>query len=147
MTYSVPTGGVHFVCYRCFYQLLLENHVCCENSVRTVRLSVAWSVPTLTAVVTLVSDSSAFHSIRLHSTSFRSVLHSAYEILQTAFCSHLHLGSPLLRFFDHYLCWDRSSPSGSGSERSCLRSCLNLWPGAAAEDFMDGVPLSRNLFN
>ena len=72
-------------------------------------LSVAWSVPTLTAVVTLVSDSSAFHSIRLHSTSFRSVLHSAYEILQTAFCSHLHLGSPLLRFSSRRFCRDSNN--------------------------------------
>ena len=50
-----------------------------------------------------------------HSTSFHSILHSASEILLTAFCLYLHLGFPLLRFFDHHFCWDRSSRPGSGN--------------------------------
>ena len=41
----------------CFVRLLLfENRVCCENSEMTARLSVALSVPELTAVVTVVSN-------------------------------------------------------------------------------------------
>ena len=41
----------------CFVRLLLfENRVCCENSGMTARLSVALSVPELTAVVTVVSN-------------------------------------------------------------------------------------------
>ena len=75
----------------------------------TVRLSVARSVPILTAVVTAVFVSPAFHSVPL-----RSVLHFTSEILQTAFCLRLHLGSALLRFCDRRFCWDRSSRPGSG---------------------------------
>ena len=70
--YSVPFGGMYCIYSLCFVQsLLFENRVCCESSGMTVRLRVARSVPVLTAVVTVVSDSPAcsiFHSV-LQSTS------------------------------------------------------------------------------
>ena len=88
------------------------------------------------------------HSIGFHSIQFHSILHTTSEILQTVFCFHLHLGSPLLHFFDHHFCLDRISHLGSISLGcSRLRNCFNHWPSAAAEDFVYGVLLSCNLLN
>ena len=80
-----------------------------------------------------------YHSVPdgAYRSPFRSVLHSTFEILQTAFCFQLHL-----HFFNSHFCWDRSSCLDLVVGCSWPWSWFNLWPGAAAEDFRDAVLLS-----
>ena len=60
LIYSVPVGGMYCIYNLCLVRLLLlKNRACRENSGMTARLSVAQSVPVLTEVVTVVSDSPA----------------------------------------------------------------------------------------
>ena len=108
--------------------LLFENRVCCENSGVTARLRVARSVPVLTAVVTVVSDSPA-----------SSIFHS---VLQSLNCFLLHLILAVFFVLRPSLLLGQKSPSGISFRP---RTCVNLWPGAAAEDFVDGVPLICDL--
>ena len=97
--------GVCTIFIICFLQLLLfENHVCCENLGMTARLRVAWSVPVLTAVVTVISDFPA-------SSIFHSILQLTSAILWTDSFYIKPWLSP--SFFDRRFCWDRSSHPGS----------------------------------
>ena len=103
LVYSVPVGGMYCIYNLCFVQLLLfENHMCCENLGMTARLSIARSVPVLTAVVTVVSDSPA------SSIPFYSQRQRFFELLP-------YTNQPWLSpsFFNRHFCWDRSSHLGS----------------------------------
>ena len=101
--------------------LLFENRVCCENSGMTARLSVARSVPVLTAVVTVVSDSpapSTFHLpssiFYLPSSIFQSVLQSTSAILELI-PSTFNLG-----------CLFRSSTVAFGGTEEAVRDLVGL---------------------
>ena len=111
----------------------------------TVRLSVARSVPILPAAVTAVSDSPVIHSILLHSTSFYSVPHSAPAILPTA--SRYIFTLVVFFFVSSTVAFVGTEVDVRDLVVSCSgpRSCFNLWPGAAAEEVVDGVLQSCDL--
>ena len=97
------------------------------------KLSVAPSVPVLTEVVTVVSDSPAFYSIPLHSILF--------HIQLLRFCKlHSATSSPWLSvlFFVSLtvtFVGTEVTIRDPAARRSRPWSCFNLWPGAASWGF------------
>ena len=116
---------------------------CCFSKPATVRLKVARSVPILTAVVTVVFDSPALHSIRFHPISFYVPL-LRFCKLHSAFIFTL----VLLLFVSSTVTFVGKEVAVRDSVVSCSRprSCFNVWTGVAAEDLADGVLLSWDLF-
>ena len=67
------TDALSDYCCSKIFHYYYQNRVCGENSGMTVRLSIALSIPILTAVVSVVSDSAAFYSVLLQTAPFHFV--------------------------------------------------------------------------
>ena len=129
--------------YWCFYRLMLfENRVCSEKSGITVRLECS----SVCANTDSSSDSCFWFSSIPFCIQFRSAIYS-WDSANFILLTPSPWFSSFFVFFDRRCCWDSGSRPESGCGCSRPRSCVSLWPGAAAEDFVDRVLLLRDLLN
>ena len=124
--------------------MLFESHVCCKNSGMTVRQTQCSSVCCTNTDSScdscFWSCSIQFYSIPFHSTPFHFVTFHSSQLLR--FCELLfcYIFTLVVLFFDSL------TVTFAGTEEavldlvvSCsrLQSCFNLWPGTAADNFVD----------